>query len=30
MEIENEMNGYLNDGFLDGGSLDQTSLAFHR
>ncbi len=30
MEIENEMNDYLNDGFLDGGSLDQPILAFHR
>ncbi len=30
MEIENEMNDYLNDGFLDVGSLDQTILAFHR
>jgi hypothetical protein len=30
MEIENEMNVYLNDGFLHGGSLDQTILAFHR
>ncbi len=29
MEIENEMNDYLNDGFLDGGSLDQPILAFH-